>query len=154
MDTLSILLQKIISGGQTGADLGGLEAAKVLGFKTGGWAPRGFRTEKGPNSDLSTIYNLQEHQSEGYKQRTIKNVQQGDGTVIFARNTMSGGTTLTIKVCQEFQKPFLLNPSDAEEFLRFLHFYEIRTLNVAGNRESVAPGIQGYTRSFIVNAFQ
>ena len=36
---------KIISGGQTGADMGGLLAAKDLGIRTGGWMPKGWLTE-------------------------------------------------------------------------------------------------------------
>jgi hypothetical protein len=35
----------IISGGQTGADQGGLFAAEILKIKTGGYAPKGYRTE-------------------------------------------------------------------------------------------------------------
>lgn len=37
---------KIISGGQTGADMGGLEAAREYGFPTGGYAPKGWMTER------------------------------------------------------------------------------------------------------------
>ena len=38
---------KIVSGGQTGADRGGLEAAIHLGLDWGGWAPKGWRAEDG-----------------------------------------------------------------------------------------------------------
>jgi hypothetical protein len=38
------LVTKVISGGQSGADLGGLRAAKVLGIQTGGSMPKGFLT--------------------------------------------------------------------------------------------------------------
>ena len=41
---------KIISGGQTGADKGGLIAAKKANIKTGGIAPKGFMTEAGKRS--------------------------------------------------------------------------------------------------------
>ena len=43
-----MFLTKIISGGQTGADYGALLAAHALGLETGGWAPKGWRTEDGP----------------------------------------------------------------------------------------------------------
>ena len=39
------MLSRIISGGQTGADEGGLMAAALLGIPTGGWMPRGFLRE-------------------------------------------------------------------------------------------------------------
>jgi hypothetical protein len=34
-------LTRLISGGQTGADQGGLRAARAAGIETGGWAPLG-----------------------------------------------------------------------------------------------------------------
>jgi Circularly permutated YpsA SLOG family len=40
----TMLLKKIISGGQTGADQAGLRTAKRLGIETGGWMPQGWRT--------------------------------------------------------------------------------------------------------------
>jgi hypothetical protein len=36
---------KIISGGQTGADQGGLEGARLLGIQTGGTAPYNWMTD-------------------------------------------------------------------------------------------------------------
>ena len=37
------MLERIISGGQTGADRGGLDAAIELGIPHGGWCPKGRR---------------------------------------------------------------------------------------------------------------
>lgn len=59
------MLTKIISGGQTGADEGGLEGARLLGIPTGGTAPKGYRTENGPNLTLRDTYGLVEHWSPG-----------------------------------------------------------------------------------------
>jgi hypothetical protein len=42
------MIEKVMSGGQTGADHGGLRAARRCGIATGGWAPRGWLTEAGP----------------------------------------------------------------------------------------------------------
>src|SRR2546422_7963506 len=41
-------LTKIISGGQTGADMGALLAAQDLSVESGGVAPKGWLTEEGP----------------------------------------------------------------------------------------------------------
>jgi hypothetical protein len=41
--------KKVISGGQTGADLTGLEEAHKRGIPTGGTVPKGCRTESGSN---------------------------------------------------------------------------------------------------------
>ena len=38
---------KIVSGAQTGVDLGGLLAAIELGLEWGGWVPKDWRTENG-----------------------------------------------------------------------------------------------------------
>jgi hypothetical protein len=46
------MLTKIISGGQTGSDQGGLEAGQKLGLETGGWIPKGWLTEIGANPEL------------------------------------------------------------------------------------------------------
>ena len=40
-------LQEVWSGGQNGANIAGLRAAKAVGLKTGGWMPKGYRTEGG-----------------------------------------------------------------------------------------------------------
>src|SRR4051812_12885514 len=40
--------ERVISGGQTGVEQGGLPAASMRGITTGGWAPRGWLTEAGP----------------------------------------------------------------------------------------------------------
>lgn len=42
------MLERIVSGGQTGADQAALRAARAAGLPTGGWAPRGWLTEEGP----------------------------------------------------------------------------------------------------------
>jgi hypothetical protein len=69
---------KIISGGQTGADIGALKAAKECGFATGGMAPYRYWTEKGSNFDLRDIYSLTENDitddlTKSIKDRTFKN---------------------------------------------------------------------------------
>ena len=52
------MVRKCISGGQTGADFAGLEAARICGILTVGTAPKGFRTLDGSNPDLGSVYGL------------------------------------------------------------------------------------------------
>ena len=54
------LIKKLISGGQTGADRAGLEAAESLGIETGGWAARGFQTTGGKDVSLKNRFHLKE----------------------------------------------------------------------------------------------
>ena len=46
------MIEKIISGGQTGIDQLALEIAIELGIETGGTAPPNFMTEDGVNLEL------------------------------------------------------------------------------------------------------
>jgi Circularly permutated YpsA SLOG family len=56
----SEMVERVISGGQTGADQAGLAAAKLLGIPTGGCMRRGWLTEDGSRSDLAAAYGLPE----------------------------------------------------------------------------------------------
>lgn len=91
---------KIISGGQTGADLAGLWVAKVLGLETGGTAPHGYQTLIGPQPALRDLFSLSESKG-GYRDRTIENVRNSDMTLVFSRNMASPGTLLTINSCKK-----------------------------------------------------
>lgn len=144
----------IISGGQTGADQGALFAAKALGIRTGGYAPRGWKTESGPSPWLAD-YGLVEHKSDNYMSRTRENVKLADATVIFGRP--SAGSSRTQDVCQEHSKPALWvtanRPGEMVRFRLWLARYKPKALNVAGNRESVTPGIGALVQEFLVKAF-
>ena len=149
------MIEKIISGGQTGADQGGLEAGKELGIKTGGTAPMGWRTEAGPAEELLKGYGLAECVLPGYSARTQMNVLNSDGTIIFG-DFYSPGTKLTTKYCDVTLKPLYRvcredNPIiERQDFLNWLEKYSVKVLNVAGNRESKNPGIQERVKSFLV----
>ena len=142
---------RIISGGQTGADTGALLAAVDLGIKTGGWAPKGYLTEKGANWDLKS-YGLVQHSSPNYPPRTRMNCQDSDLTVIFG-DVRSTGSKLTISICQEDGIPCLLNP-DAVELRTMCEDLGVEILNVAGNRASKDAGIEERVRKVIVEAFR
>lgn len=144
---------KIISGGQTGGDQGGLEAGRDLGIKTGGTAPCGWLTETGPDPDLLKYYGLVEgpEDSSKYKIRTRKNVEDSDGTIWFGDPGSPGGR-LTLSLCRELGKPSVINPS-SKGLRNWTDWNEIKVLNVAGNRESKNPGIHKRTRDTIVEAF-
>lgn len=145
----------IISGGQTGADRGALVAAHTLGIRTGGYAPNGWKTEVGPAPWLGGVYGLVEHVSPEYPPRTEANIQLADATVIFGRP--SSGSSLTRNICEDHGKPLIWITANKDgEMMRFrlwLARYKPKTLNVAGNRESVTPGIGNLVERFLVKAF-
>ena len=75
------MIERVISGGQTGADQAGLAVAKRLGVPTGGYLPKGWLTEAGPRPDLGATYGLEEAETAAYPERTERNVLASDGTV-------------------------------------------------------------------------
>ena len=87
---------KIVSGGQTGVDRAGLEAAIALGLPYGGWVPKGRLAEDGV-VPLKYV-GMQEHTSSNYAVRTKANVRDSDATLIIAPSLpLSGGTMLTLR---------------------------------------------------------
>lgn len=134
---------KIISGGQSGVDRGALDAAIQLGIEHGGWCPKGRKAEDGI---IDAKYNLKETQENVYWKRTEKNILDSDGTLILPAETMTKGTALTIKLAKKHRKPTAVIPLISTQkdgsLMAWLKSTGIRTLNVAGPRESLHPGIR------------
>ena len=61
------LLNKIVSGGQTGADRAALDFAIKFNIPHSGWITKGRRTESGP---LPVFYNLKEMETRDNPART------------------------------------------------------------------------------------
>jgi putative molybdenum carrier protein len=151
-------LQKIISGGQTGADTGGLLAARELGLVSGGTAPRGWITEDGPRERELRAFGLLQCEQEGFPARTRRNVVDSSGTLLVGQYR-GGGSRLTYDVARELIKPlfhisFPKRRDCMDEFRRWLKEHDIVVLNVAGNRESQSPGIAEFTRDFLVQTLR
>lgn len=145
-------ITKIISGGQTGADIAGLAAAHAMGIPTGGSVTKGARNETGVISPESMhLYGLKELSSESYAMRTAVNVHDSDGTVVYGKIT-SAGSRLTLRECRLQSKSYLTNPTSAT-LAQWVQDRNIRILNVAGNRESVNPGMFQHVFEQIIKAF-
>ena len=149
---------RIVSGGQTGADQGALAAAHELGLSTGGAMPLGFMTEAGPRPDFAALYGLHALGGADPLGRTEANVRTSDATLIVGDADL-GGSRATQEFCVRFGKPVYLIPwrpgesaplSSLPDIRRWLAVNAIRTLNVAGNRESEAPGIFAATREVLL----
>jgi Circularly permutated YpsA SLOG family len=151
------MLIQVISGGQTGADLGGLIAARACGLRTGGWMPRGFLTLDGPRPDIATVYGLQEHTSPNYPPRTRRNVQQADATLRFARHWSTPGERATLKFLHQYAKPHfdvnVDNPPPPAETAAWLRANRVRIVNVAGNTEHNARGIEAFVTAYLTELF-
>jgi hypothetical protein len=161
----------IISGGQTGVDRGALDAALEAGIPHGGFCPLGRRAEDGVIPDR---YALTETSTEAYPARTAMNVRQGHGTLLLVRGRAallhSRGTKMTLEMCRKQRKAWHAadprRPEHAERvagwidelagtlegptgWLEGLEKDQVFFLNVAGPRESKAPGIHDETVEFL-----
>jgi predicted Rossmann-fold nucleotide-binding protein len=87
-------ISKIISGGQTGADRGALDAAIHCKLDYGGWIPKGRKAEDG---SIPVEYDkLTEMTSADYHKRTEANVADSDVTIVFTYGPTSGGSSRII----------------------------------------------------------
>lgn len=150
-------LHTVISGGQTGADQGGLIAAWRRDVETGGQAPLYYKTQDCHNPLLEVLGLTQ---GSDYAGRTRANIRNSDGTVIIAHHLGSPGTVLTRREVKLAEKPLLeLNVFDLVQIalgnpsvksndlaledvishsIRLRDFVvknQIQVLNVSGNRE-------------------
>ena len=144
---------KIISGGQTGVDRAALDVALKHGIDAGGSCPTGRLDEFGRIPDC---YPLKELENGGFIERTLQNVKDSDGTVIIYPGKLSGGTDQTVRFCIEQRRPCLLIDASktpikeaAKLIADFVREKQIDILNVAGPRESEAPGIYAAATPFL-----
>jgi hypothetical protein len=149
-------VRRVISGGRTGADRGGLDAAIELGLDHGGFCPRGRRAEDGRVPDR---YHLCETRTARYAERTEANVTSADGTLIVTRGPLAGGSALTAALARGRGVPLLVvdlsreAPADAARRVRaWIDDRAIGVLNVSGPRESHCPGIAADTRALVLAA--
>jgi hypothetical protein len=141
------MLKRIISGGQTGADRGGLDAAVMLGIKHGGSCPAGRRAE---DDGIPLRYRMSVLPIKDYSTRTRLNVYDSDATLVIVRGQLTPGSALTVQSCRKLERPLFVARIPSMASVRdvarsvalWLDRVQPETLNVAGSRESTAPGIQ------------
>jgi hypothetical protein len=144
------MFTRIVSGGQTGVDRAALDVSLELGIPCGGWCPRGRKAEDGA---IAAVYPLKETPTAEYAQRTEFNVRDSDGTLVLTRREPRGGTALTITIAGRLDKPCLVLDLDRQprplQARSWARDNEVRTLNVAGPRESDQPGIYEQAASWL-----
>jgi hypothetical protein len=137
------MIRKVISGGQTGVDRAGLEAALQAGIPIGGYCDKGRTAEDGT---IPTQYPMIKLESSESYYRTEKNVIESDGTLILNIGELTQGSKLTHDFTIQYGKPSLIVQLDAKEAIkpehvvRWINAQYISCLNIAGPRESKVPG--------------
>lgn len=144
-------VSKIVSGGQTGVDRAALDWAIKYGLPHGGWCPKGRVAEDGA---LDGRYALQETESDGYRQRTKRNVIDSDGTLILNFGELSDGSLTTLRFAERLGKPCLVVQLESEaagvwQAAEWLRAHGVGIVNIAGPRESKRPGIYRATLAFL-----
>lgn len=149
-----LIIQKIISGGQTGVDQAALKFAITNDIPYGGWCPKGRKAE---NGIIPAEYLLRETDSEDYSERTKLNIRDSDGTLILVPGipiAVTDGTLLTIQEAEDRKKPFLIvDLFKRQEFFDLIKNWvtenNIKMLNIAGPRESQSPGLHELSLKFL-----
>ena len=153
------MIDKIISGGQTGVERAALDVAIDLGITHGGYISFGCKTEYGTLPKKYTLTQIKSSSPGGSIHANIKN---SDATLLIVPNRErlnAPGPICAASHIDFLHKPsrtyFLdmydkINPDlpgviDFEEEKRFdewLTKFNIRILNVCGTAESRSPGVQ------------
>lgn len=145
---------KVVAGGQSGADQGGLDWAIAHGVRHGGWCPKGRRSEDGP---IDARYVLVETAGSGYLERTEWNVRDSDATLIFTlTERLDGGSKKTAEFADRLGKPWRqIHPRVHPKYIAsFLRQHRVGVLNIAGKRESAAPGIARWVGEMLDQAIE
>ena len=146
---------KIVSGGQTGVDRGGLDAALELGLPHGGWCPKGRLAEDGT---IAAKYRLKEATSKAYLRRTELNVKDSSATVVLYAGTLGRGSQKTVEFAAKHGKACLLLDINDDnviivksitEWIDKLPYTKV-ILNVAGSRGSKSPTSQQAVKNIIL----
>ncbi|MXX23025.1 MAG: molybdenum cofactor carrier [Rhodospirillales bacterium] len=144
----------LVSGGQTGADQGALEAARACGIPITGWCPGGRWTEAGP---LSRCWPLTPTPLRRPIQRTHRNLRLADGVLILAGHRLRGGSVVLPRTAGASRPRLVLDPRSSRAVpaaTRFCRRHRIRLLLVGGPRESQEPGIRIAVRDMMTRFYR
>lgn len=161
-------IKLVVSGGQTGADLGGWFAAEKHKIKTAGWMPPGFENEMGSYKGYAKRFGARDLDAFNYilpggrfdfeqalRDRTALNAALADLTLWFGKTNTAGywcTRTATVKAGKRFiEVGGHYTPSSLGLLLDALG---VESINVAGNRESHNPGIHQKTFEFLDAMFR
>lgn len=148
------MLEKVLSGGQTGVDRAALDVAIEMGIPHGGWCPAGRDADDGKIPDK---YQLNETAEIDHTVRTEYNVRDSDATLMIFRGKLHGGTAYAIEMAKHLDKPAMaINLDldvDEEEIIDWFVTNNIKVLNVGGQRETKNPGIYFQSRILFNKVF-
>lgn len=144
------MIGKVVSGGQTGVDRAALDAAMEQGIACGGWCPAGRHADDGV---IPERYPLQETADMDHTVRTEHNVRDSDGTLMFYRGSLQGGTAYAVLMARHLGRPVMAvnmdEPMDADAIVAWIRDNGIGVLHIGGQREASSPGIYDAARRYV-----
>ena len=158
------MIARVISGGQTGVDVAALRAALALGIPTGGTMPLGWRTLDGPRPEYEALFGMRQHHRWEWDPRTFANVANAHATLRLAYDWNTGGELCTLRACAAVGRlPFdigldaqlRVDPERAAAAVAWIREQGPGlVLNVAGNSELTARGIEAAAEAVLTDIFR
>ena len=134
------MIEKIISGGRSGAEIAALDAAIKLGTAHGGWIPKDGAGPGGINADK---YNLTEMPTTNRIETFKKNIRESDGSLMLSHGTLSSHVKSTKKTILRYSTPLLqvdLNNTNAFNAASLINDWivdnDLNVLHVTGPSEN------------------
>ncbi|HET6694499.1 MAG TPA: putative molybdenum carrier protein [Pedococcus sp.] len=141
---------RVVSGGQSGVDRAALDVALALAVPYAGWCPAGGLAEDLPEPPglLARYPALRPTRTSDPSVRTERNVVASDATLVLVPGAEwhSPGTDHTLDRCRRHGRPHLVATLDDGDAAGAISAWlqelpDGLVLNVAGPRESQAPGV-------------
>jgi Circularly permutated YpsA SLOG family len=148
----SIMLDGIISGGQSGAEHAARRAAVACGIPIGGCTSAGSTREGGPPLEIPRRHEAAAMLPETGPTPTELNVRGADATLWFG-DTTTAAAQATVGACHRLGRPCMpIYPAakfQPSHVTTWITENGVRTLNVAGNCEEEEPGIGDRVERFL-----
>lgn len=158
---------RVLSGGQTGADIGGWRAAQASGLPCGGWMPCGYMTEDGARPEYEALYGAIELPpseygdwpiDRQYAERRRFNVLGCSCVLLFGDDTTPGARGLLADMKAVGSRPLLRIRDGSTKLTDVVTWLRGQpddpVLLIAGNRESRAPGMGARVEAFLTALFR
>ena len=96
-------VEVIVNGGQTGVERGALEAARVCGVRTAGWAPFGWRTTAGNEQEALSGLGLIDMEVNNRSLRLQRNATSVGLTIVLAKHFEQSGVREALRAAAQVE---------------------------------------------------
>jgi hypothetical protein len=149
------MIERVVAGGEAGAEQGAWAAARRAGVATGGYMRRGFQTEAGPAPRLGQLHGAVEFPFDDAR-RVRANLRRANGLVWFG-DPESPEAREAFAACRELSKPWFVvdvGYTQPSRVVGWLEVFEVGVLVVSGDRESKRPGVGAAAETFLGRVLQ